>query len=293
MLFAFETAGAGYPLGMFPPVLILISTLLSPPGPFGSDEKPAPVRSFAALFEEAAASDGDEQLEQLFRSRPYEVVYLVDDNLLVYVESNGADTLRLEQMRRAARVADRVFEEDVFSRQTRALGTLEEPRRARFLRGRQSLQAGREAQRQQHYAEAGKAYEEALAAAHEVGDLLGVARAEQALADLAVGGRRIDEGLDRHRRARDQLGRFRHPGELRSCRALALLHERRGEFGKARENLERMLEVAARSNRTIDTSPVREALARVCQAMGDREGAKRYALPEGPPDEPDEPPDED
>ena len=239
--------------------------------------QPAPVQSLSTQFEEAVAAQQEEKLDELFRSRPYEVVYLIDDHLLSFAESEGVALERLRLAQRAARVADRVFDEQIFSLQAAAIEKLNGDQRARLLLGRQALRAGREAQREKLYEQSAQAYAEALAAANEVGDRLGVARAEQALADLAVGGKRFDEALRRHQLAQGLFRRFRHPSELRSCRALAMLLERRGEFGPARSQLERMLVLAAESGRSTDTSEVKQALVRVCSAMGDGEAAKHYA----------------
>ncbi|MFH0944577.1 MAG: tetratricopeptide repeat protein [Planctomycetota bacterium] len=236
--------------------------------------------SFQMLFEQRASQGKSEEIVGLFRSRPFEVAYLFDGYLVTWAEleakGEGLGSAAFEWARKVAKEADRLFGIKLHRQQILAAEGWSRKEQERFLLGRNAFSRGRAAQRLRKYKEAKAGYLEALETASALGDLLGGARAEQALGDLAVGGERLDEALERHEKARDLLSPFRHPDLLRSCRALAMIHESRGEFEQARDNLERMLAASEEAHLGTDTGPVREALVRVCHAMGDDEAAKKY-----------------
>ncbi|MBI4878349.1 MAG: tetratricopeptide repeat protein [Planctomycetes bacterium] len=169
-----------------------------------------------------------------------------------------------------------MFSSDSFSRYAAAWRGWSAEERAGFRQGRDAFLRGREAQKEKRYDEAREAYAAALAAAEPLGDLIGVAQAEQALGDLAVGAGRLEEAVQRHERARDIFAALRHQAMLRSCRALGFVHEKLGDLAAARINLERMLEAAREARHDSDTLAVRATLARLCRELGDEEAAEGY-----------------
>lgn len=243
-------------------------------------EKAKEPQSFQLLFEQRAAKGQSKKIAELFRSRPFEVAYLFDGYLLAWAEletaAEGSGAIQFAWAKQVAVEADRMTGIKLHRQQILAAESWSEHEREWFLQGRRAFSTGRAAQKLRMYEEAEAGYLEALEQALRLGDLLGGARAEQALGDLAVGGKRLDEALKRHQRARDLLSQLRHPALLRSCRALAMIHESRGEFAAAKENLERMLAAAKEAQLDSDTKPVREALVRVCRSLGDTEGVKKY-----------------
>ncbi len=237
-----------------------------------------------ALFEEKCAAAAFAAVDELFRARPYEVIYLVDGYLESWLEQDelpvaerSVDPDRLLRLARiAAERADRVFSSDAFGRTVKAWSGWSAEERAAFRKGRDAHQRGREAQQEKRYEDAQEAYAAALEAAEPLGDLKGIAQAEQALGDLAVGAGHLEEAVQRHGRARDLFAALRHHGMLRSCRALGRVHEQLGDLAAARSNLERMLEAAREAGHDTDTRAVRATLARLCRELGDEEAAERY-----------------
>ncbi len=253
-----------------------------------SGEEPEP-KPLDLLFEERVGEADWEGVRSLLRSRPYEVIYLVDGYLESWLKQMEApETERdpnagqiLERALLAARHADETFGGDAYSRYAKAWKGWSADERVRFRAGQAAFYRGRDAQKAKQYDDARAAYEESLSLAKPLGDLWGIAQAEQALGDLAVGDEKLEEALRRHEAARDVFASIRHQRMLRSCHALGVIHERLGHLKEARANYERMIEAAKEVDRDVDTAAVRQSLIRVCRAMGDDEAAERLEVESG------------
>lgn len=261
-------------MNLFP--LILMGVVFAPMG-IAQDRTP----SMQELFEEQLSQS---DVETLFRSRPYEVIYLVDGYLEAWlarqesgVPGDDPEVQRLMNLAlKSALSADAVFERDTFTRYANAWKGWSADQRAQFRKGQAEYGAGRDAQRQKKYAEAREHYEKSLQLAGSLGDTWGEAQAQQALGDLTVGEGKFEEAAACHEAGRDHFMSIMHPSLLRSLNALGHIREQQGKLKAARENLEAMLLVAERSGRDVDATAVYESLARICRSQDDADAVLRY-----------------
>lgn len=262
--------------------VLLLTLLLQPAG-----AAPAP-ESIDRLYEELERKADADGIAALFRARPFEVILLVDGYLEAWLseqEKPAAERVAnperpLELAKAAAASADALFQTDAYSRYAKAWESWTDDQRVQFRQGQHEYQAGREAQQAKNYDAARAAYQQSLDLARPLGDLWGIAQAEQRLGDLAVGRGEIEEATRRHRAALDIFGALRHTGMIRSCRALATFHEQAQELSEARALLERLLVAADEAGRPEVAGPVRTDLVRICRALGDEEAAQRHAASE-------------
>ena len=244
----------------------------------GPSEEPSIVERFEALH----AAEDEAGIEELFRARPFEVVYLIDDYLTEWLALVDQDARQGDPQRpfalaaAAAGHADDTFGTDAYGKHVGAREKWSSEERDRFREAEQRYRRGRDAQKARDYDAAREAYQHAVDVAAELGDgrLLGLAA--QKLGDLAIGAGDLEAGVEHHERALALLTGLRHPGLGRSCRALAFVHEREGRLAEARRLLEQMLEAAKLAGREEKAAPVRNDLARLCRALGDDEAAERY-----------------
>lgn len=245
---------------------------------------PAPIRE---QFHTLLLAGDEPGISELFRNRPFEVIYLLEDDLRAWAEHSQQGRLEGQQerdeisaqLRNALLVAghaDRALGGDSFTRYAGIWKNWSVAERKIYKSSREALGRGRELQRDRQYDPAREAYEESLSVATRLDDLLGIARAEQALGDLAVGRKELDDAVRRHRRSRDLFQSLHHPGWLRSSHALGVIHANRKQFEEARFNLEQMVEAARSSGRKIQTASVMRLLIDVCREGGDEAAAERY-----------------
>jgi tetratricopeptide (TPR) repeat protein len=272
--------------------------------PSFQDPKPAPPpvkaepEAIDVVYERLLAAKGDAEIERLLRGRPYEVIGLVDGYLegwLASQENPGAPAepgakapaRMLELAQDAAKRADATFKTDAYSRYANAWKAWSAEQRLQFREGQKQYGLGREAMRAKKLDEAKAAFAASLKLADPLGDLWGIAQAEQSLGDVAAGAAAgaadaaakktlLDEAIAHHKRGAQVFGELRHPGVLRSLRALGNLHEQAGDLKAARFALERMMDVAAEAQRLDNTGPVKKDLARLCRALGDEDAAKKW-----------------
>lgn len=227
-------------------------------------------------YEAATAAGDSESVDALLKERRFEVIYLVDGYLegwLKQTEAPAAERMErpetlLEAGIAAAAAADRAFGGDAYTRYAVAWKEWSPEQRLEFREGQKKFYAGREAQKEKRYEKAGALYGESLALADPLKDLWGIAQAEQALGDLAIGAGRLEDAVRHHRRARDVFLSLNHPRVLRSLNALGMVQERTGDLAAAERNLEEMLRLAKLVDRETDTTKVEESLARIRNAMG-------------------------
>lgn len=263
--------------------LAVLALALAAPA-LAQDSGPPPLD---ALYEGALAKKDDAAIESAFRERPFEVILLVDGYLEAWLtnvegkaegERKVADpkTLLDKALDSAAR-ADKALGGTGYTRYAKAWAGWSAEQQKQFRRGQQEYGAGRNAQKEKKLAEAKQHYETSLGLAAPLGDLWGEAQAHQSLGDVAMGEDRVDAAIQHFTKARDVYAGIRHQSGMRSMRALAAAHEKKGDHAKARAELESMVKIAtdARLPRTM-AAPVLKDLARICAALGDAEAAKKY-----------------
>lgn len=235
-------------------------------------------------YERTVEAGEDAAVTALLKEHRFEVIFLVDGYLegwLKQTETPEAERMKnpeslLRMGIEAAEFADAALGGDAYLRYATAWKRWSAEDRLSFREGQKRFYAGREAQKEKRYERAAELYRESLALAEPLGDLWGIAQAEQALGDLAIGAGDPAAATARHQKASEVFGSVNHPKVLRSLNALGMLHEQAGELPEARQSLEEMLRLATLVDHTTDTSKVRASLARVCRAMGDEGAAENY-----------------
>lgn len=249
--------------------------------------------SMNPAFEAAAIKHDAPAIDALFKSRPYEVIFLIDGYLEGWLaaQEKGKPDVKNEEEKGApenpddllafailgADRADAVFGVDAYSRYAKAWKGWSDEQRKQFREGQSEFHAGSEAKRAHDNDKAKEHFEKSLGLAAPLGDLWGEAQAHQALGDLCFGKDDFKGCEEHHAKALAIFGSLKHPSELRSLRALGQAHEKMGKADVARKDLEKMLEIGKEAKRPESMmAPVLADLARLCRALKDEKAAADY-----------------
>ncbi len=248
------------------------------PTPTPTTPASAPDSELTEIFGKftAAADNGDDALDAVFKEHPYEVILYVDQSLDWWLtqqdlpeENRAKDADRmLRQAAHAAERADRLFGVNAFTRYVNNRKGWTAEQRAQFRDEKLAQDDGAAAMKKKEIDSARAAFGQALSAANALGDDWGIAWTEQRLGDLAFGNGDLGGAETHMKRSLEIFSELHHIGMLRSLRGLAALYEKQGKPKLALEHLHRMLLVAAEAGREDAAESVRRDYERLQRAAG-------------------------
>ena len=228
-----------------------------------------------------AASEADDVV-RWFRDNADDTLPFIDyyfEGGLAIVEAGG-EAARAKEMfdtgRRFAALADRAFDETIFSKYCEAFAGWSREQQQRFRRGQQKFGESRKALKENDAEAAIKAAQESVELARPLGDAWGVAMATSSLGSALEKAGRHEDACKALRESVELNARLRLRGAEISARlALAEAQGAGGDRAAAVATLRAAHEKLKKSDPQALVAKVRESLAAALEAAGEKEEAAR------------------